>query len=186
MDRINELLDAGAFAFERGQLMTPARGSALSAYDAVLAMDPDNLEARRGLELMVERYLQLASEATENKQYARARSMLDRARVVDRQHPGITPVETRLRLLTEADRHRLRIDRRQLRDRSPALGHALADMGKRARDPNCRAEIRVPSDASGRWVYEQMNTAPGDRRIRAQIHIGAPAQVELLCFDHAS
>lgn len=181
-DEINALLDAGAAALERGQLMSPAHGSALSSFDTALALDPGNLEARRGLERVVEQYLQMASEATENHHFARARSMLDRARIVDPEHPGIGPVKSRLRLLTEADRRRLRIDRRQLRDRNPALRRALAELGASARDPECRAEIRVPSDAHGRWVYQQMSTAPGDRRIRAQIHIGAPPQVELLCF----
>ena len=40
--------------------------------------------------------------------------------------------------------------------------------------------IRARSDAEGRWIYQQMADSPGDRRIRAELTLGAPPGVDLL------
>jgi len=40
--------------------------------------------------------------------------------------------------------------------------------------------IRAGSDADGRWMYEQLNDGPGQRRIRGEIEIGLPPQVRVL------
>ena len=40
--------------------------------------------------------------------------------------------------------------------------------------------IRARNDAEGRWIYQQMADAPGDRRIRAELTFGAPPGVDLL------
>jgi tetratricopeptide (TPR) repeat protein len=176
------LLDQAESALQREHMTYPAQGSALGLFDRALAIDPDNVEAQRGLERIVEYYLQKAEAAAQTNQLARARSMLDRARVVDAHHPAIEPTEIQLRLLTNAKRNRLRLDRAQLADRSVELGQPLMTLGIQARDSSCRATIRVRNDAEGRWVYQQMNLAPGDARIRAEIQIGSPPLVDLVCF----
>jgi hypothetical protein len=79
---------------------------------------------------------------------------------------------------------RLPVAGSQLRDRSDPLARSLAELGSRARNGNCLAIIRSPSDASGRWIYQQMSRAPGTARIRADIEIGSPPMVELLCFEN--
>ena len=167
----------------RGQYIHPARGSALGLYDRVLALDPGNAEARRGLEDIAQHHLDLASAAVRRRQLTRAQSMVDWARIVDENHPGIAAAEAQIRLLADARRLRLAVERSQLSARSETLAQSLTRFGTRARKPNCLATIRSPSDASGRWMYQQMSRAPGDARIRADIEIGSPPMVELLCFQ---
>ncbi len=181
---IDALLLQANDAMERGQYINPARGSALGLYDRVLALNPGNAEARRGLELIAQHYLDLASAAVRRRQLTRARSMVDWARIVDAEHPGIAAAEAQIRLLAEARRVRLPVAGSQLRDRSDPLARSLAELGSRARNGNCLAIIRSPSDASGRWIYQQMSRAPGTARIRADIEIGSPPMVELLCFEN--
>jgi len=177
------LLDAAEAAMQREQFTYPAQDSALGLFDRVLAMDPDNAEAQRGLERIVEHYLQEAEAAARRNQLARAQSMLDRARIVDVDHPGVEPAAIQIRLLANARRNRLILDRAQLRDRAADLAGSLKTLGIKARDPECRATIRVRNDSEGRWVYQQLNLAPGDARIRAEIQIGSPPLVELVCFQ---
>ena len=46
--------------------------------------------------------------------------------------------------------------------------------------------VKTTSDAEGRWMYQQMREAPGERRIRAELTIGSPPSVELIelpCTD---
>ncbi len=182
-EEIDALLRQAQDAMDRGQYINPARGSALGLYDRVLALDPQNVKARRGLELIAQYYLDLASAAARRRQLTKAQSMVDWARIVDADHPGIAAAQAQIRLLAEARRVRLPVERRQLRDRSDALVRSLAELGSRARQESCLAIIRSPSDASGRWMYQQMSQAPGDARIRADIEIGSPPMVELLCFE---
>ena len=179
---VARLLEQAEQAMQADHLTYPAKGSALTLFDAARAIDPDNIEAQRGLERIVEHYIDIAESAASRGQLARARSMLDRARIVDSQHPAIAPTERRLALLESSDRERLRINAEQLRSRSPTLVAALQEIAVRARDERCRAIIRVGNDADGRWIYQRMNAGSGDRRIRAQVQIGTPPQVEVLCF----
>lgn len=180
---IQALLDAAEAAMERQQWTYPAQDSALVLFDRVLVMDPGNLLAQRGLERIAEHYLELAEAALQRNQLAAAQAMLEWARLVDAGHPDLEPTARKIDLLTNARRERLALEPGKLRERSSDLSQPLQVLGGQAREPNCRATIRVRSDAEGRWVYQQMNRAPGDARIRAQIQIGSPPLVELLCFQ---
>lgn len=177
------LLQRAEDAMDRGQFIHPARGSALGLYDRVLALDPGNAAARRGLEDIAQHYLDLAGAAVRQRQLTRAQSMIDWARIVDANHPGIPAAEAQIRMLADARRLRLPVEHGQLRARSETLAQSLTQFGTRARSGDCLATIRSPSDASGRWIYQQMSRAPGDARIRADIEIGSPPMVKLLCFQ---
>jgi len=180
---IQALLDGAEAAMQRGQLTYPAQDSALVLFDRVLVMEPDNAEAQRGLERIAEHYLERAETAVQRNQLADARAMLEWARMVDANHPDLAITEARISLLANARRKRLPLDTTALRERSAELRQPLQVLGVQARDASCRATIRVRSDAEGRWVYQQMSLAPGDARIRAEIQIGSPPLVELVCFQ---
>jgi len=176
------MLDRANAALAADQLTYPEAGSAVSLYNEVLSYQPDNAEAQRGLERVVERYVQLALEAAERGHLARARSMLARARIVDAEHPAIEPTATQIQLLSDATRSRMSLNKADLSDRSPALGASLTEFGANAKDRDCRATIRARNDAEGRWIYQQMNQAEGEGRIRAAFQIATPPSVEVMCF----
>ena len=180
--RLDELLEQAELALQKDLLTYPEAGSALVLFNEVLALDEANADAKRGLERIVERYLELAERAAQRRQFARSRSMLARARLVDPQHPAIEPVTSQVRLLANARRERLKIDKSLLSARSAKLQQPLTDLGKKARAEDCRTTITARSDAEGRWLYQQLNQASGDRRIRAHLQIGSPPQIEVLCF----
>jgi hypothetical protein len=154
----------------------------MSLYHQVLTLQPDNAQARTGLEQLVEHYLNEASRAISQERYTRAHGALSRARLVDRTNPNIEPIAAELRLLEQAQRIRTTLDWRLVAARSGELTPTLRKAGSQARKDGCQAIISVSSDAEGRWIYQQMSGAPGDRRIRAQIRIASPSAVEVLCF----
>lgn len=159
----------------------PYDNSALDYYRRVLALAPDNVDARRGVETLVERYLQRARSAADRQSHGAARSMLARARLVDSEHPGIAPAESYLALLLDSKRQALPMDRAALAARDPGLAHSLKQLGAQARHPDCRTFITVRNDQDYRWIYGRMATAKGQGRIRAQFEVGAPSRVTLLC-----
>ena len=154
----------------------------MSLYHEALVLDPDNPEARRGLERVVDHFLSEATAAIAVERYSKANGALSRARMVDPDNPNIEPIAAELRLLESAERSRTVLDWRLVAARSSELTPTLTRAGARARNEGCHAVISVSSDAEGRWIYEQLSRAPGERRIQAQIRIASPSAVEVLCF----
>ena len=66
---VESLLARAAQATEQDHLTYPSEGSALALYDRVRILDPANDEARRGLERIVERYLELAMSAADQRRF---------------------------------------------------------------------------------------------------------------------
>jgi hypothetical protein len=185
-DAIAALLEAAAEAFENDRLITPPGDNAYERLLAVLALDPDNPQAAERIERIVERYLEFAIRAAEQGYFPRARSMLDRARIVQRDHPQIKQLEETVALLAQAKRVRIGLDRGAVAARDASASARLRNIGARAKMPNTRVTIVARSDAEGRWMYQQMREAPGERRIRAELTIGSPPSVELIelpCTD---
>lgn len=179
---LDGLLAAAEQAMAEDRLTTPPVGSAYALYQEVLALAPGNEAAERGLEKIVERYVQLALRAAELQRYPQARSMLERARLVDPRHPAIEPTEQQVALLESARRERVRLDGAQLQRRTASVAQRLLQLGRRAGQPGCRVTINARSDAEGRWVYQQLNRGAGDARVRANLRVASPPTVELICF----
>ncbi len=179
---VEPLLEQARLAFEAHRLTTPGENSAHALYREVLRLDPGNDHARRGIEKIVERYVRFALEAIDGRQFARARSMLARARLVDAGHPAIEPTEQQLKLVASARRDRIRLDAGVLAERSSTLGARLRNLGVRAKESDCRVNINARTDAEGRWIYRQLNSASGEARLRARLAIASPPSVELVCL----
>ena len=182
-DRIDRLLEAAAQALAEDRLTMPEAGSALSLYQEVLKLDPDDQRAQRGFEKIVERYVKLALTAADRQRYAQGRTMLERARGVDPAHPAIAPTERQLDLLENARRDKVRLDAGALAQRTDTLRSTLKRLGRRAIEARCRVQINARSDAEGRWVYQQLNSGAGDARVRARLSVASPPTVELMCFS---
>ena len=182
-DRIERLIEAAAQALAEDRLTTPESDNALSLYQAVLALDPENQRAQRGFEKIVERYVKLALIAAERQRYPQGRMMLERARGVDPAHPAIAPTERQLDLLQNARRDRVRLDGAALAERASAVQSTLKRLGRQASEADCRVNINARSDAEGRWVYQQLNSGAGDARVRARLTVASPPTVELTCFS---
>ena len=178
----DQLLERARIAFNAHRLTTPLENSAYALYQEALRLDPNNDDARRGLEKIVERYVEFVLDAVDRSQFARARTLLDRARFVDADHPAITPTEEQLQLVENATHEREKVDRSLLKQRSARLALKLQNLGIRAVDANCRVHINAGSDADGRWIYRQINKGSPNSRIRARLQIASPPTVELVCL----
>ena len=178
------LLDLADQAIAEDHLTYPEEGSAFQLYNHILQLDPDQEDAQRGLERIVERYIALAMQALQRGQYAGARSMLARARIILPNHPSIEPSERQIRLLSKAQRSVLQLSQQALREESPDLVASIVQFAQpQAESQDCRYTINAKNDAQGRWIYQTLNSASGDNRVRAQINLRLPASVERMCFS---
>ncbi len=180
--RVQALLEQGRAAFARGDLDYPDDNNARDAFHAALQLDPENVDAKRGIESIVEHYLGRVRRAVDSQQWASARSMLARARLTNEQHPGIEPMARKVDMLSNAQIARIEYSRTEVSERRRSVRDKLASLAFDPRAPNCRARLIAPSDADARWLYDQLNTLPGDRRIRTEAVVALPPAIEVLCF----
>lgn len=175
--RFDWLLFQAEEALRQDRLTTPTDDSAYDYYGEVLRQEPRQQEARRGMERIVDRYLMLARDAIDAREWNRAKTMLDRASFVDADHVGIDALAAQLESLRSAEQRVLDLDGTALKQRGEYLAARIRGFGRFARAANARVTIRVPDDATGRWVYGQLDEAPGSRRIRAHIMLGSPFEI---------
>ena len=179
-DRVEYFLNRAEVALDKGQLDTPYDDNAFAWYQRVLEIAPDQPDATYGLERIVERYIARAMEAIAREAWLVARAELDFAEQIDRGSAGILVLRRQIKLLENARRWSLDLPADEVRRRSRSASLKLKNFSPTARAPNARVMIRAGSDADGRWMYEQLNDGPGQRRIRGEIEIGSPPQVRVL------
>jgi hypothetical protein len=182
---VRRLLRAADYAITDNQLTEPPGVSALARYQQVLVIDPDNPDARYGIQGIVDRLIEQARAAAAQRRFAEAERILDQARAVDADHPGIDPAETQIALVQSARRESFPLDPAGVDARAVPVVATLREAGAASRAPGCRAIIRARNDAEGRWIYQAMSTAPGTERIRAEIQITGTPAVENVCFREA-
>jgi hypothetical protein len=177
---VADLLEAAAAAFEKDRLLTPPDDNAVEYLHRLAELDPTNADAATLRDRIVERHLEAATLDAERGYFHRARAMLDRARIVQPDHPAITQVTEVVETLAQARRIRIPLDRAAVSGHTEQASARLRNIGARAKLPNTRVTIVARSDAEGRWMYQQMRQAPGERRIIAELTIGSPPSVELI------
>lgn len=86
---IRSLLDAGAAALKLDRLQTPKQDNAYDRFTAVLALQPDNLEAQQGLEKVQQRYLGFIKNVINKGQYYKVPDLVKKARDVGAEQADI-------------------------------------------------------------------------------------------------
>jgi TonB family protein len=100
---VQNLLDSAGLALSQGQLVEPPEQNALELYRAVLARDPDNRVAQRGIDRVADDLLLQAEQALMNEDLAALASAVDAARSARPDHPRLVFFITQL----ERERERL-------------------------------------------------------------------------------
>jgi serine/threonine protein kinase len=94
---IAALLGAAEESFDADRLTSPSDNNALSGFQAVLAIDPDNEQADAGIQRIADRYAQLASKEIDAYQFDKAESLIDKADSIYAGIPSIAPTRQKLR-----------------------------------------------------------------------------------------
>ena len=179
LDRLDRLLTLGDAALKAGRLLAPPGDSAYDYYRDALAVAPNHPAALAGLDRIVDRYVAMANDAIQRGRYDRAKNLLERARFINPDHEGIATADGQIKLLQSSDRRRIALDGASLSERSSEMAASLAKLGVDAKADNAWVVITARNDEEGRWIYQQLRAAPGERRIHAELVIGAAPSVEI-------
>ena len=177
---MEEWLEAAYNAFVNEDLLNPKGRNAFEYYEKVLAVDPENVEAQRGISKIAEFFMEKAADAIEKHYWATARSMLNRAYLVKPSQPGIQTMKQQIRMLSSALVHEFDLDSQQTRSRDAVTAKILQDIGELARSPKARVFVRASNDSEGRWIFQQLNKSTGGGIIRGEIQIGRPPLIRIL------
>lgn len=173
---VPRLLAEAGIAFEDDRLTTPREESAYQRYLDVLALDPSNQEARLGINRIIEQYLSWALSQADLGHYSRARTYVARAQDIDGVHPNIGPVLKSIAEKENAVETRFELDPDDVADRRVSK-LMLRHIARRITAETTFVTIQAPDDASGRWLYQQLNNRV-DFRIPARFKpAGLPAIV---------
>lgn len=178
--RIADLNYEGIKALNANRLLTPPETSAHAYFMRVLAIEPQNAAALKGIQDIVEKYLQLAEQASRQGQYDSARTYLRRAEEVDRTHAGIARAWVALEAAMKSSDVIHNLNARELANRSEELMNLLASIAVQARESGAFFLITAPNDAQARWIYAQMQAAVEGHRLRGNIELGETPTIRLI------
>ncbi len=94
---IDRLLSEANTAIEQRQLTRPEGQSALDKYNEILALAPDNSDAKTGIRKVATTYVVMAREATDRREFKKAHDYLQQARTIASDAAGLASAETALK-----------------------------------------------------------------------------------------
>ncbi len=184
--RLERLLWLGDEALRRGRLLRPDYDNAHDYFSEALLLDPDNAQARSGLQAVLLYYLDLARSAAAQSHFGEALRLLDLARPLDPDDLLVSDAITHYRQArADAQRQReaasgdllLRIDPGRLTRREDSLAEELAALAQQVREQDLMILIIARNDTEGRWIYQKMREGVPGYLLRGDIMPGAAPAV---------
>jgi hypothetical protein len=199
IDTVAVWLGEAGWAFEQDKLTTPKNQSAYYYLARVLAKDPNNPQALVALEKIVQRYYELLQSSLAQNRLAQARVYLSRAEKVIPKHKQLTAMralidgravqkQVAVMSVPEASMpettvpamrsQKLLLPTTLVKQQDKMLAQWLVIVANKAQSLQATMLIVAPTDAQARWIYQTMNGADPDQRIRANIKHSKPARIE--------
>jgi hypothetical protein len=194
-DTVSFWLGEAGWAFSQDRLTTPKGNSAYNYLQRVLVKQPKNPQALVALEQIVQRYYELVRSSLKQGKVAQAQVYLTRALGVLPAHaegPAMLKLiaarqpkpKAAMESMPETQKPALRtqilaLTSAQLQQQDEATIAWLMRLALKAQSLKATMLIVAPKDSQARWLYQTMNSADPELRIRANIKRGAPARIEV-------
>ena len=194
-DSIAFWLGEAGWAFEQDKLTTPTGESAYYYLTRVLTKEPRNPQALAALEKIVQRYYELLQASLTKGKVQQARVFLSRAKKVMPKHGQLTTMrklieshavkpqvavgggpETAVPVMRN---QKLLLPTTLIDQQDDRLAQWLVVVAQKAQNLQATMLIVAPKDVQARWVYQTMNSADPEQRIRANIKHSQPARLEV-------
>jgi len=175
-----DMLYEARLAYDDNRLMSSSGNNAYDRFRAVLDFDPENVVALQGIKDIVIRYVALADEAIQSRQYDNAESLLNRAARIDQSEVTIAEARQRLEVARQIRMQVFALDEQGLSERSLELMVELGEIGGFIRDNEATFLIFSRTDEEGRWVYRIMREAVGGYRLRGDITVDSKPSIQVV------
>jgi len=195
-DAIAFWLGEAGWAFEQDKLTTPKSDNSYYYLTKVLTKEPNNTKAIVALEKIVERYYELLRSSLRQNKVKQARVFLSRATLVMPEHSQLATMRKLIddhavnqsagvsapaptTALPAMRNQKLLVPTQLLDKQDQLLAQWLIRVAKKAHALKATMLIVAPKDDQVRWLYQTMNSADPEQRIRANIKHSRPARVEV-------
>ena len=194
-DSVAFWLGEAGWAFEKDQLTTPKAKSAYYYLSKVLAKEPQNPLALAALEKIVQRYYVLLKASLNKGKIEQARVFWSRAKKIIPKHNELAKmralienrnVKQQMIVVSEPvtelpalRTQKLLLPAHLIKQQDKQLAQWLVVLAKKTHGLQATLLIVAPSDTQARWVYQAMNSADPEQRIRANIKHSRPARLEI-------
>jgi len=175
-------LERAFTAYQENRLLVPAQSNARFWYSKVIELEPNNLEARRGLEMIMARYHENARRAIVKQHFGVAADNLMKADEVIVNHSETLEIAAQLANAQQHSAqaaHSWQLNDRDLRRKNAAIQAQLRSIAVKIRQLDAPATIYAPTDSLGRWVYVQLNNQSLSYRVRGDLRISDDARIEI-------
>jgi hypothetical protein len=176
---IADILYEGLQALDDDRLLTPIDDNAHARFKRVLAYDEGNELALEGLQSIVARYLELAQESIRRGLFDEAELMIDRARFVEFDHPGIDAVVEALQAERNSGDLFFSLNNRDVSNRNQIAIDQLSEIARQAQQHAAFFLITAPNDDLARWMFSMMREAVYGYRLRGSIELAGRTTVRL-------
>ena len=194
-DSVAFWLGEAGWAFEKDQLTTPKAKSAYYYLSKVLAKESQNPLALAALEKIIQRYYVLLKASLNKGKVEQARVFWSRAKKIIPKHRELAKlralienhhVKQQMMVVSEPvtevpalRTQKLLLPVHLIKQQDKQLAQWLVMLAKKAHDLQATMLIVAPRDTQARWVYQAMNSADPEQRIRANIKHSRPARLEI-------
>lgn len=182
LDRLLEQADA---AYNRGRYTLPAENNAYDIYRAVLMIEPANTQAQAGLDAVLLAYVNNARRVMASGQLDAAQELANRGAEYFPSALLLTELGDEIRQARAAisatraeaahaevlDGEKILLPELELDEHSEEVVERLAAIAQRLRDSDESVMIYARNDRQGRWIYQTLQQAATDYRIRGDIRI---------------
>lgn len=177
--QLNWFLEMGSHALKADRLTTPTEDNAYTWYKRALAISPEDPSALKGMAMISERYQQFARKVAEQGLIAKAEQYLDKAKLAAKDHSSLSSTEAFIAIMSESDIRTYRLAPEAVAKKASAIKDKLYSIGSHAFEMKAKVLIVARNDQEGRWMYQQMQAANSNSRLRANMQTGKRPFVQL-------
>ncbi len=178
-------------AINANRLTKPKHDNAYDYLKAILLLDPNNADAKRGLESLAIKYRVLVDSNIKRGNFTQARTMRRRALALFPNHPQLLGLNKKIeraqgqknqQMLAKVDQLDVTLfplPAYELSLRSQTIKSFLRRLAERIATSHETVLINARDDAEGRWMYKVMKEAAPGYRVRGDIRTTTKPSVEL-------
>ncbi len=192
------LLRQAQDAFRKARYTTPQHNNAYDKFHSVLLLNPNNAQARAGLQAILLRYSRLVRTALESGRVKAASAYLHQAELfypanallmdlkkeIHREKASYAQRQSTMQNIAPQAPLPIHEDvglpEKELSAKSEAILDMLVEVGKRLKGSDESVLIFARSDREGRWIYKQLKQAAQGYRVRGDIRIARAPKLRIL------
>ncbi|MDZ7923470.1 MAG: hypothetical protein U5M23_05285 [Marinagarivorans sp.] len=186
---IDRVLIKADEALLANRLTQPQHNNAYDRYRAVQSIDPSNARAQAGLEKIFDAYVRLAEAELQTGSPYHAQTFVS---LLESLYPGREKVRELRRRLASIPRaapasslddylvKSFDLNPVELQKRSESVKQVLVGLAQRVEKSHESIVIAARNDAEGRWIYQIMNKATPNYRVRGDMQIRSKPAIKLL------